>query len=510
MANCKKQVTLEEKEVEILRDAIDIAEKRKGRQTVSDPDVKKIISMLEEFLKKKRLVCYGGTAINNILPLDDQFYDKNIEIPDYDFYSPNALDDAKELADIYYNAGFHEVEAKAGVHHGTYKVYVNFIPVADITYLEKSLFKRVQKEGIRVYGILYCPPNFLRMNMYLELSRPAGDISRWEKVLKRLILLNKNYPLKGKHCDPKLFQRQFELVDVKKEEQLYYVVRDSFIDQGLVFFGGYASFLYSEYMPARQRKLFQKTPDFDVLSEEPEQAAIMLKERLQDFDYTGIKIVKHDGIGELVAPHYEVRVKINNIDETIAFIYKPLACHSYNIIKRGNKTVRVATIDTMLSLYFAFFYSGRDYYDENRILCMAQYLFDVQQKNRLEQKGLLKRFSVNCYGEQETLEAMRNTKAKKYAELKGKRNSKEYESWFLRYIPFENKMDKEEKKADMDSGKEADKDEDNEEEEADKEQEKDAKAKPVKMKKTVTWKKAKKPMAKTKKNKGKKGLFGFF
>ena len=507
MANCKKEVTLEEKEVEILRNAIDIAEKRKGRQTVSDPDVKKIISMLEEFLKKKRLVCYGGTAINNILPLDDQFYDKNIEIPDYDFYSPNALDDAKELADIYYNAGFHEVEAKAGVHHGTYKVYVNFIPVADITYLEKSLFKRVQKEGIRVYGILYCPPNFLRMNMYLELSRPAGDISRWEKVLKRLILLNKNYPLKGKHCDPKLFQRQFELVDVKKEEQLYYVVRDSFIDQGLVFFGGYASFLYSEYMPARQRKLFQKTPDFDVLSEEPEQAAIMLKERLQDFDYTGIKIVKHDGIGELVAPHYEVRVKINNIDETIAFIYKPLACHSYNIIKRGNKTVRVATIDTMLSLYFAFFYSGREYYDENRILCMAQYLFDVQQKNRLEQKGLLKRFSVNCYGEQETLEAMRNTKAKKYAELKGQRNSKEYESWFLRYIPFENKMDKEEKKADKEAGKDAGKETAKEEV---KEADKEAEAKPVKMKKTVTWKKVKKPMAKTKKNKGKKGLFGFF
>lgn len=515
MANCKKQVTLEEKEVEILRNAIDIAEKRKGRQTVSDPDVKKIISMLEDFLKKKKLVCYGGTAINNILPLDDQFYDKNIEIPDYDFYSPNALDDAKELADIYYNAGFQEVEAKAGVHHGTYKVYVNFIPVADITYLDKSLFKRVQKEGIRVYGILYCPPNFLRMNMYLELSRPAGDISRWEKVLKRLILLNKNYPLKGKQCDPKIFQRQFELVDVKKEEQLYYAVRDSFIDQGLVFFGGYASFLYSEYMPARQRKLFQKTPDFDVLSEEPEQAAAMLKERLQDFDYTGIKIVKHDGIGELVAPHYEVKVKINNIDETVAFIYKPLACHSYNIIKRGNKTVRVATIDTMLSLYFAFFYSGREYYDENRILCMAQYLFDVQQKNRLEQKGLLKRFSVNCYGEQETLEAMRNTKAKKYTELKGKRNTNEYESWFLRYIPFEDKMDKEEKDAEMGAGKETGKDADKgsdkaEEKDADKKQEKEAEAKPVKMKKTVTWKKTKKPMAKTKKNKGKKGIFGLF
>ena len=446
MSSCKPKLSLEEKELDILRDAVDIAEKRKGKQTVSDPDVKKIIGILEDFLKKKKLICYGGTAINNILPLEDQFYDKNIEIPDYDFYSPNALDDAKELADIYYNSGFQEVEAKAGVHFGTYKVFVNFIPVADITYLEKPLFKRIQRDAIRVYGILYCPANFLRMNMYLELSRPAGDISRWEKVLKRLILLNKNYPLRGKHCDPKLFQREFERIDSDKQAQLYYSVRDAFIDQGLVFFGGYASFLYSSYMPAKQRKMFQKTPDFDVLAEEPEQAAVILKERLEDFDYKDVKIVKHEGIGELIAPHYSVRVKINNIEETVAFIYKPLACHSYNVIKKGNKSIRVATIDTMLSFYFAFYYSDREYYDENRILCMAQYLFNVQQKNRLEQKGLLKRFSINCYGKQDTLEEMRNTKALKYKELKGKRNSKEYESWFLRYIPFEEKLDKEEKK----------------------------------------------------------------
>ena len=447
MSTCKPKLTLEEREIAILRDAVDVAEKRKGKQITSDPDVKKIISILEDFLKRKKLVCYGGTAINNILPLEDQFYDKNIEIPDYDFYSPNALEDAKELADIYYKEGFTEVEAKSGVHHGTYKVYVNFLPVADITFLEKPLFKRVQSEGIKVYGILYCPPNFLRMNMYLELSRPAGDISRWEKVLKRLILLNKNYPLKGKLCDPKLFQRQFEKrIDSDTESQLYYAVRDAFIDQGLVFFGGYASFLYSSYMPSKLRKLFQKSPDFDVLSEEPEQSAVILKERLQDFNYKGVQVIKHPGIGELIAPHFEVKVKIGKIEETVAFIYKPLACHSYNVIKKGNKSIRVATIDTMLSFYFAFFFSDREYYDENRILCMAQYLFDVQQKNRLQQKGLLRRFSINCYGQQHTLEEMREEKAQKYKELKNQRNSKEFESWFLRYVPFEENMEKEEKK----------------------------------------------------------------
>tara|TARA_B100000424_G_scaffold111767_1_gene84051 strand:+ start:9860 stop:11299 length:1440 start_codon:yes stop_codon:yes gene_type:complete len=437
-----KNLSLVDKEIDILRNAIDKAEKKKGKDTVSDPDVKKIITILEEFLKKKKLVCYGGTAINNILPLDDQFYDKDIEIPDYDFFSDDPLNDTKQLADIYFAEGFQEVEAKSGVHYGTFKVFVNFIPVADITYLEKPLFKRIQEESIKINSILYCPPNFLRMNSYLELSRPAGDISRWEKVLKRLVLLNKNYPIRGEKCNPKTFQRQFEKVDPEKQEELYFAVRDSFIDQGLVFFGGYASYLYSSYMPNKIKKLFTKTPDFDVLAEDPEQASTILKERLEDMGYNGVKIEKHNNIGELIAPHYEVKIKINRIEETLAFIYEPNACHSYNIIKIKNKTVKVATIDTMLTFYFAFFYSNRDYYDENRILCMAQYLFDVQQKNRLEQKGLLRRFSINCYGKQKTLEDIRHLKAVKFRELKSKKGTKEYDNWFLRYVPLEKQNEK--------------------------------------------------------------------
>ena len=72
------------------------------------------------------------------------------------------------------------------------------------------------------------------------------------------------------------------------------------------------------------------------------------------------------------------------------FIYKPLACHSYNIITINSKSVRIATLDTMLSLYLAFLYVKKPYYNVNRILCMSEFLFRVQEKNRLQQKGLLK------------------------------------------------------------------------------------------------------------------------
>ena len=50
---------------------------------------------------------------------------------------------SKELADIYYKDGFTDVEAKAGQHHGTYKVFVNYIPVADITQLPKEIFNAI-------------------------------------------------------------------------------------------------------------------------------------------------------------------------------------------------------------------------------------------------------------------------------------------------------------------------------------------------------------------------------
>jgi hypothetical protein len=437
---CDKKMTFQDCELAILRQAIDKAEERQGRKTVNSPEIKRIINIVELFLRNKKLVCYGGTAINNILPKQDQFYNKDIEIPDYDFYSPNALQDAKELVDIYVDNGFQEVEAKSGQHHGTFKVFVNFIPVADISYIPKELFKAIKNESIKVAGILYAPPNLLRMGMYLELSRPAGDVSRWEKVLKRLTLLNKNYPLTSKECSKINFQRTME--HSENADKIYENVKNTLIDQGVVFFGGNALSLYSQYMPKNLQHKIEKIPDFDVLSEEPLLTGQIVKERLADIGVKNVKIVKRPGVGEIIAPHYEIKVG----NDTVVFIYQPLACHSYNIIKEDGYDVKVATIDTMLSFWLAFLYVNRPYYDKSRILCMSTYLFDVQEKNRLAQKGLLRRFSINCMGHQETVEEMRAEKAEKYIELKDNKKNPEYEEWFLRYRPIEKKEDSKEER----------------------------------------------------------------
>ena len=144
--SCDKTMTFEECELAVLRSAVDKMEKKSGSKMINDPDIQDIIRIVEDFLKVTKRICYGGTAINNILPLEDQFYDKSVELPDYDFFSPEPLKDAKKLADIYYKKGYTEVEAKSGMHAGTFKVYVNFIPIADITYLVPELYRNIHNK----------------------------------------------------------------------------------------------------------------------------------------------------------------------------------------------------------------------------------------------------------------------------------------------------------------------------------------------------------------------------
>ena len=102
--NCAK--TIENKEVELLRKNIKKIEINVGKKRIGTPIIKKIIIIIEQFIKEKKLISYGGTAVNNLLPFKYQFYNKNVEIPDYDMYSSNALNDANELDDIYYTKGF--------------------------------------------------------------------------------------------------------------------------------------------------------------------------------------------------------------------------------------------------------------------------------------------------------------------------------------------------------------------------------------------------------------------
>ena len=419
---CDESMTYEQCEMAILRHYVDKNEHLAKIDEMESQDIKNLTKVVEGYLRESRLVCYGGTAINNILPKKYQFYDDEYDVPDYDFYSPAPTTDAKKIADLYAAAGYQEVEAKAGVHPGTVKVFAQGIGIADVTFLEPPLFEKLQKDAIKVDGILYAPADFLRMNMYIELSRPQGHVGRWEKVLKRLNLLNQAFPLKTSAC--KAAAKNAE--DVTKAAQ---VLRALIVDLKGVFFGGYAASLYAGH--TRPKAETADKDDVDAIVEDLDTAAEKAVRALEDADFEDVDAHDVAPVGELIAASKEIRVG----GKTVCTLFAPQGCQNYNYTVMDGKNVRVATIDTILCMYLAFYYSDNQAYDKDRIMCTAQQMYNVQKDTKLIQKDILKRFNSSCIGRQPTMTDMKNEKLAKAKEYLTKPKDAEYEKYFFKYTP---------------------------------------------------------------------------
>ena len=62
--------------------------------------------VVRQFIMDKGLKLYGGLALHEHFKKHDDPLYANYEFPDYDVFSPNAWEHAKELCDILYNLGF--------------------------------------------------------------------------------------------------------------------------------------------------------------------------------------------------------------------------------------------------------------------------------------------------------------------------------------------------------------------------------------------------------------------
>lgn len=164
-----------------------IREDPQDKDLVSVDDPKKY-AIVKEFIKRKKLKIYGGAAINMYLPKEDKIY-SSTDIPDYDMFSDNPWEDAVELADIFYKNGYQYVEARSGIHKGTYKVFVNLWPVADISYIPTAQLEKIKTRKIQ--GLLIVSPIKLLESMYKEFSEPYANPGRWPKVAYREKLLTK-------------------------------------------------------------------------------------------------------------------------------------------------------------------------------------------------------------------------------------------------------------------------------------------------------------------------------
>lgn len=396
--------------MEEIQAAAEKAQEIIDKTEASNPLVHKMMGIVKKFIQHNRVLCYGGTAINNLLPKDKQFYNPETDIPDYDFFTENPQKHSKEIADLLVKAGVPNVEVKPGVHLGTFKVFADYTGVADVSSMEHGVFKKLWAESIEKDGMHYVPPNFLRMSVYLELSRPRGFVERWTKVYKRLKLLNDEYPIKCPDVQP-IHEEMMNPDLVKKIE--------TFLSKENVILLGFNA--ETRHGSGRSWKLpldLLVTPEqFDATVDKVKQ--IFGQAKREDFaEYA-----------EILPAHSDITHK--NI--LLARVFETDACHSYHALKNG---MRIASIPTLLNFFFAMLYADNEFIEhtsKDRLICAAQELVDMADNSGKRRFKLLT--PTECTGKQKGLADMKEERTKLYAKLSTDKNSKAFLKYFFTYTP---------------------------------------------------------------------------
>lgn len=159
-------------------------------------ELNKMNKIVEKFLKSKKRIIYGGTAIEALLKVRGyKFKDRDVKLIDYDFYSPSYIKDSVEIANNLFAAGYKYVRRVNAIHSGTLRIGAEFASefIADITNVPKSVYTKLPRIKIGEYE--YIDPQFIKIDLYNSVTTPNFSVVRWEKSYKRLIALEKEYPL---------------------------------------------------------------------------------------------------------------------------------------------------------------------------------------------------------------------------------------------------------------------------------------------------------------------------
>ena len=407
----------------------EIAQKKDKKNTYLSG---RLLQVVENFMNEKKRICYGGTAINSILPKEKQFYNYDIDIPDYDFFSPTALDDAKELCDLFKKENIFHVEGKNAISFGTYKVFVNFVPIADITQIDESFYHYLLNYAVEVNNILYTPPSYLRMSLHQELARPKGDITRWEKIYERMQLLNKYFPIITKPLHKT--ENMYIKIKTKEFQSVYQKIYNLFIKENVIFCNLHIiSCIYKKHIKKNQLCSPNKNDSFIIYTEDLQRTI----KQIRSLDISSISLKKKESKYKFIDNYCFMYYK----QIPIGILFQTNSCLSYIEIKFNKQLIHIGNIDTLLNLYFSIMLMDLKEMNYNILLEIVSKLnsivnnfHDYLNSGKPLSKEL-ERFKLPCLGDQEDLPKLLRTKQKKFNELKHNKQSIEYKKWFFKYTP---------------------------------------------------------------------------
>jgi Poly(A) polymerase catalytic subunit len=381
------------KQKALLNEALEEAQKKVDFYLAHDPQIQKAIEVVEMFLRKSNRPCYGGQAINAHLPSNLKFYEVEYDLPDYDFFSPDPESDTKDLIAMLKKEGFDNIEERSGVHEGTKKLYANYTAIADITYLNPYLYKKINENKITVAGVSYVGADILRMNMYLELSRPRGEVKRWSKVFERLTLLN--------HAKPTSLCRNQNITFEKIDPEIREKIIQYLILKKRILAGPEIAYIYKKNKNTPENMNWIIRSGGPVLFFSPNMNLEKDIQNIRDIlQSNNVEIQIIEGYQDILPK----RVLIKQGGKPVAYLVDEVACSSYNEIKLDTKdSLRIGSPDTLSFIYLMIsLLTDDDKVLEFPVNCFAQKFIQISDLFR-DGKERFPGFSVRCAGHQKTI-----------------------------------------------------------------------------------------------------------
>jgi len=361
----------------------------------------KLFEDVKKFIIKKKLILYGGYAINLLLPKKYKFY-KEYTLNDYDCFSKNAKEDAFELANYLEDKGYKYIEVKKAIHNNTFKVFAEFIQIIDITLINEEVYNKLyevilQERKTKIYNyfkeknIYIAPMLLLKRNLYFEMARPKGSYYRWDKIYKRIKILNK-----------------IDLLNIKKMKYDYFNIPENLSNIVKI----YLKYIKSNEFPIIANfalKLYNKTDLYKNLNKNENYTMILstnykettnelvklLTKNLQSDRYT-VSVLEIKLLPDILYNHNRIIIHdtLTNYNFTISTVIN-LQNECLSVKKIQGYTV--GSIDTILYFYYSVYIIYLMYSEDKTIVDETLYYIKEFEK-KLKNIDINERISVNCYG----------------------------------------------------------------------------------------------------------------
>lgn len=214
-------------------------------------DIKLAYEVVEDFIKEKKRILFGGMAIDMSLRLKGKKLYGDEALPDYDFLTPTNAEDAYEIGFRLYKKGLKNVDVINAIHIYTMKVRVNFTTVADVGYLPVDFYEKIPT--LEYKGFRFVHPHYQYIDQHIALCNPfvrAPDetiFRRWDKDMIRHDMLYEEYPIDTEiGIDADMKYNGYE-IDFREKET---PVNDMFINNSCI--TGYVALLILNQISAEK------------------------------------------------------------------------------------------------------------------------------------------------------------------------------------------------------------------------------------------------------------------